>query len=193
MSSITSTTNWAIALILILGLGLVVYAWIRSRMANKKSEKERRLAQRRQRLSNERNAQRRLQILQAQCQIISADLETLKKLYESIKTVAEDRVTEASLEKVHKRIQKRVALIDSISNYVSHKPETKDDDFIALEQEILSVEKYAAAQRESAGKTLDIVIPIRRRRQFRRKFSPRTHSQKDHPDIPSVRLRKRQT
>ena len=157
---------------------------------NKKLEKKRHLAQRRQRLSNERNEQRRLQILQVQCQIISADLETLKKLYESIKTVAEDRVTEASLEKVHKRIQKRVALIDSISDYVSRKPETNDDDFIALEREILSVEKYAAAQRESAGKTLDIVIPIRRRRNFRRKFSPRTHSQKDHLDIPSVRLRR---
>jgi hypothetical protein len=149
------------------GLGLAGYVWITSRDAYRKADKALEIAQHSHKIVKDSNFRKRIKILEMQCEIIRKDFDTLKRLYKSIKLAGDGRISESSLKKMYRKIDQKAEIINKISDYVDHSSDPKDDELILLEEKIVSIEKYAASQRASAGNSLDIVIPKRRKRKLR--------------------------
>ena len=144
-------------------LAIGILGWYESNKAKRKADDALRIARNALAYKRERGAQERIRALIMRCALVCSDLDTLKRFYNSIQVAANGRVAYASVVKMHNKIDKRQASADRITNYLAREITINDRDLTAMEQKILSIEKYAVGHRMHALKSLDKVISKRRR------------------------------
>jgi hypothetical protein len=140
-----------------------VLGWYESKKTRRKTDDALRLARNALVHKSGRDEQERIRELKMRCALVCLDMDNLKKLYNSIQVAANGRVTDASVVKMHNKIDKRVASVDSITNYLANKIIINDRDLTAMEQKVFSIERYAVDHRMHAYKSLDTVISRRSR------------------------------
>jgi hypothetical protein len=148
-----------------MSLTLAGLAWYESHQARKKANDANRIASGALVYLKEKDERKILRKLKKRCIIVRSNLEKLKRVYDSIQIAAVGRVKDSSIKKKHNQIDNRSALIDAISTRLETGISGNDGGAQGLEQKLIGIERYEAAQREYANNLLKRVLSRKQKRQ----------------------------
>ena len=148
-----------------MSLTLAGLAWYESHQARKKANDANRIASGALEYLKVKDERKLLRKLKKRCIIVRSNLEKLKRVYDSIQIAAVGRVKDSSIKKKHNQIDNRSALIDAISTRLETGISGNDGGAHELEQKIIGIERYEAAQREYANDLLKRALTRKQKRQ----------------------------